>query len=67
MEKVYWKTKYGKKIDVDEMSIQHLKNTLKMIIRQTSSLPKYYPTIIEETDALSDYESMRQDNFWKPE
>ena len=31
--KYYWKTKSGEKIDVDEMSTQHLRNVLKMLIR----------------------------------
>ncbi len=29
----YWIQKNGKKIKVDDMSIEHLRNTLKMIIR----------------------------------
>jgi len=29
----YWTTKSGKKINVDDMDIEHLRNTLKMIIR----------------------------------
>lgn len=33
MEKVYWTMKNGQKIDVDTMDVQHLRNTLKMIIR----------------------------------
>jgi hypothetical protein len=33
METVYWTMKNGQKIDVDTMDIQHLRNTLKMIIR----------------------------------
>ena len=33
MEKVYWTMKNGQKIDVDQMDIQHLRNTLKMLIR----------------------------------
>jgi len=33
MEKVYWTMRNGQKIDVDTMDIQHLRNTLKMIIR----------------------------------
>ena len=33
MEKIYWTMKNGEKIDVDEMNIKHLRNTLKMILR----------------------------------
>ena len=29
----YWTTKDGTKIDVDDMSTDHLRNTLKMILR----------------------------------
>jgi len=29
----YWTTKIGTKIDVDKMSTDHLRNTLKMILR----------------------------------
>ena len=32
-DKVYWTQRDGSKIDVDAMDIQHLRNTLKMIIR----------------------------------
>ena len=31
--KYYWTTKDGTKIDVDEMSTDHLRNTLKIILR----------------------------------
>lgn len=33
METVYWTMNNGQKIDVDQMDINHLRNTLKMIIR----------------------------------
>jgi hypothetical protein len=33
MRKYYWTTKTGQKIDVDLMGENHLRNTLKMIIR----------------------------------
>lgn len=33
MEKVYWTMKNGQKINVDDMDINHLRNTLKMLIR----------------------------------
>ena len=32
MTKTYWTMKNGQKIDVDTMDVQHLRNTLKMII-----------------------------------
>lgn len=43
MEKTYWTTRDGRKIDVDTMDITHLRNTLKMIInnqvRVQASIP----------------------------
>jgi hypothetical protein len=33
MDKVYWTTKNGEVIDVDDMDVNHLRNTLKMILR----------------------------------
>jgi len=36
----YWKTKNGDKINVDEMDITHLRNTLKMILRNMEMQPK---------------------------
>lgn len=42
----YWTTKDGTKIDVDEMSVEHLRNTLKMILRNidnAKSKPKPKP------------------------
>ena len=32
-EKVYWRGKNGEKIDIDEMSIDHLRNALKMAVK----------------------------------
>jgi hypothetical protein len=32
-DKVYWTTKDGQKISVDDMDINHLRNTLKMLIK----------------------------------
>ena len=34
MKKIYWTMKNGDKIDVDEMSEQHLRNVLKLILRR---------------------------------
>lgn len=33
METVYWTMQNGQKIDIDAMDINHLRNTLKMIVR----------------------------------
>jgi hypothetical protein len=33
MKNYYWKTKDGQKINIDDMDINHLRNALKMIIR----------------------------------
>ena len=33
MENVYWTMRNGQKINVDDMDINHLRNTLKMILR----------------------------------
>ena len=40
--KYYWTTKDGTKVDVDEMSTDHLRNTLKMILRNLDTA-KYKP------------------------
>lgn len=36
----YWTTKSGEKINVDDMDITHLRNALKMIIRNVENQPK---------------------------
>lgn len=43
METVYWTMRNGQKIDVDTMDTQHLRNTLKMVIRakRAQSVPKF--------------------------
>jgi len=35
--KYYWTTKDGKEIDVDKMSTDHLRNVLKMILRNLNT------------------------------
>jgi hypothetical protein len=36
----YWMTKDGQKINVDDMDLNHLRNTLKMIIRNIEATEK---------------------------
>ena len=40
VEKVYWKQLNGQLISVDDMDINHLRNTLKMIIRNSKKVVK---------------------------
>jgi hypothetical protein len=45
---VYWKQRNGKLIDVDDMDINHLRNTLKMIIKNSQKVQKTSPSNIEQ-------------------
>ena len=38
METVYWTMQNGQKIDIDTMDINHLRNTLKMIVRNKAKV-----------------------------
>lgn len=38
MSTVYWTMKDGTKINVDDMDINHLRNTLKMLIRNADNI-----------------------------
>ena len=51
MEKLYWTTKTGVKVDIDEMDINHLRNVLKMIVRNIEK-----EKLIEKKKALSNIE-----------
>lgn len=42
MNKIYWTTRDGKRIDVDEMDCQHLRNTLKMLLRKQEAKNRRY-------------------------
>lgn len=37
---LYWKTKDGRKINVDDMDDQHIRNAFKMILRKLKSKEK---------------------------
>ena len=40
MPTVYWKQKNGELIDIDTMTIEHLRNTLKMIVSRKLLIDK---------------------------
>jgi len=39
----YWTMKNGQKINVDDMDVNHLRNTLKMILRNIEAAEKKVP------------------------
>lgn len=38
MTAAYWTTKDGRKLDIDEMDEQHVRNCLKMLVRKLESM-----------------------------
>lgn len=39
-KKVYWKQRNGELIDIDNMDINHLRNTLKLVLRNRDTVVK---------------------------
>jgi hypothetical protein len=39
-KKVYWKQRNGELIDIDDMDINHLRNTLKLVLRNRETVVK---------------------------
>lgn len=68
MEKVYWTMKNGQKIDVDQMDIQHLRNTLKMLIRakRAQSTPVKSKFEIHGEMAQNFLEQMIEEDYYDP-
>ena len=56
--KYYWTTKDGTKIDVDEMSTEHLRNTLKMILRNIDNAKS-------KPESLGNIEACFQEEMYK--
>ena len=68
--KYYWTTKDGTKIDVDDMSTEHLRNTLKMILRNienAESKPKPMGNIeacFQEEEIEEEYNELEEEFFF---
>ena len=55
MDKVYWTTRTGDKVDIDTMSLNHLRHTLKMIVRNSRPIINKVRISIEaEWDAFKE-------------
>lgn len=71
METIYWKQKDGKLISVDDMDLNHLRNTLKMIIKanqRARAMVKSEPRVVlhgemaqEHADAYAIYKATGRD------
>lgn len=65
-EPVYWTMRNGQKINVDDMEVNHLRNTLKMIIRNNQS-KKSKPQLsnierrFQEAEIEAEYQQMLDD------
>jgi len=66
METVYWTMKDGKKISIDDMDINHLRNSLKMVVRGLERLKlqqkKSTPKFELKGDIAQDHYDMMMDN-----
>lgn len=56
MDIIYWTMRNGKKISVDDMDINHLRNTLKMLIRakRVQSIPTTFKVSGEIASEFAD-------------
>lgn len=58
---VYWKQRNGDLISVDEMSINHLRNTLKMIIRANNKTKKFDKKFQLKGDMAEQFNSSQEE------
>jgi hypothetical protein len=59
-EIVYWKQRNGELISIDNMDINHLRNILKMIIRNSQKVRKTYTHNATQAQELSDYQKLKE-------
>jgi hypothetical protein len=67
MDIIYWTMKNGQKIDVDTMDIQHLRNTLKMLIRAKRAQSKPVPKFQVNGEIASEFADMAMLHSISPE
>jgi len=68
MNKTYWTTRDGRMVDVDNMDCQHLRNALKMIIRNNQKEEKKKNKFTLHGDMANEFnESQRIVEYEYPE
>lgn len=71
MKKIFWTTKDSKKIDIDKMSTEHLRNVLKMIIKNKSKkeiiiYDEYHQYNNNEVEKIYNTDNSNNfEDFWK--
>jgi len=63
-KKLYWTMKNGEKIDIDQMTESHLRNTLKLIIRRSQQVQTNCPTSVDMVEQ-ENQEPYCDDWMWK--
>lgn len=63
--KVFWTMRDGQQIDVDEMTEEHLRNTLKMIIRNAEEKQEKPRTAFQVNGELAQEDADKFDVFQK--
>jgi hypothetical protein len=58
LNKTYWKMKSGKMIDIDLMDVNHLRNTLKMLIKAKRAVTTSKPKFEVHGEIASEYADM---------
>ena len=66
-EPVYWTMKNGQKINVDDMDIQHLRNTLKMLIKAKRAVTTPKPKFQVHGEIASEFADMARLYATNPE
>lgn len=66
-EKVYWKMRDGNLISVDDMDINHLRNTLKLVLRNRETVVKQIlkskrTNFMLHGDMANEFNSSQQEN-----
>jgi hypothetical protein len=65
--KVYWKQRNGELIDIDDMDINHLRNTLKLVLRNRETVVKQIlkskrREFMLHGDMANEFNSSQEDN-----
>lgn len=61
--KYYWRTKDGTDMDVDDMTPEHLRNVLKLIIRRRGEKKSSTDTMLEEVKRKAEMTNLPDEEY----